>query len=134
MAKRLLCQSVRYTVHQEGSSPSPTKDVPPVAEAVLIVADGSIALQALDHQCEALTRDGLLVQLLPPRPCSHYRELHGIATACDAAIKDWHGLPTPSSITLVVWCPLASPLRLLPLHVKRKRDLKTAYRAANEVG
>ena len=119
MAKRLLCQSVRYTVHRDGSSPSPKKDVPTVAEAVLIVSDGSVPLQALDRQCEALTRDGLPFRVLPPRPCGHWRELPGMATACDAAIKDWHGLPTPSSITLLVWCPLASPLRLLPLHVKQ---------------
>jgi hypothetical protein len=96
---------------------SASKDRSEPGHAVLVAAAPSVLSEALDRQCMAFSADGLIARKLAVKDYGHYRELQAIARTCDAEIRDWHEDPAIHSITIMVWCPLASPLRLLTVWI-----------------
>ena len=89
---------------------------PSAHHAVLVVADWDIPEQAVRRQCEVFAQEGLRTLGLRVASCTTIIGVYGHAITCDALIGHWlEDFTTVKTITLLCWCPLASPLRYLPM-------------------
>lgn len=91
-----------------------SKDRSEPGHAVLVVADPNVSKTALDHQCQVLAAADLEVQKVQIESCGHFDELKSIADTCRQEAAAWLADDAMRSITLLVWCSLSSPLRVLP--------------------
>ena len=81
-----------------------------------MVADWDIPRQAIRRQCEVFAHEGPRTPGLRVASCTSIIDVYGHAISCDALIGPWlEDFATVKTITLLCWCPLASPLRYLPM-------------------